>query len=117
MKFKKNVSFLLGLTDSSSLRQRRYSSEDLDRTSSIIVKSNDRTNRLHSNQTIEELQQIIENQNKYIQQLQIRIRIHTPEVIYSSGTNRLVEENQVKPSKIISHQTIHLEFTSDGRTL
>lgn len=112
-----NVSFPLGLTDSSSLRQRRYSSEDLDRTSSIIVKSNDRTNRLHPHQNIEELQQIIENQNKYIQQLQIRIRIHTPEVIHSSGSNRLVEENQVKPSKIISHPTIYLESTSNDRTL
>lgn len=91
--------FSLGLThpSSSSTRPRRYSSEDLDHTSSIRIQLNDQNNRLDKNQTIEELQQVIENQNKYIQQLQIRIRIHAPDVIQtSSRPDRLVEENQVR---------------------
>ena len=80
--------FLAGLTNPSSTRPRRYSSEDLDRTSSVIVQSN--------NQNVEELQQIIHNQNKYIQQLQIRIRIHAPDVVQNSRPDRLIEENQVR---------------------
>lgn len=82
----------------------------MDRTSSIIIKSNDRNNRLHSHQTIEELQQIINDQNKYIQQLQIRIRINTSEIGHSSGSNRLVEENQVKAFEIISSPIRHLRI-------
>ncbi|CAF4413194.1 unnamed protein product, partial [Adineta steineri] len=45
-------------------------------------------------QNIEELQEIIYKQNKYIQQLQIRVRISTPDIVQSSTYNKLTEENK-----------------------
>jgi hypothetical protein len=53
-----------------------------------LNESNEETN-------IEKLQEIIRNLNKYIQQLQMRIRINTPDVTLE----RLTEQNKVLISK------------------
>ncbi len=84
--------FNLGLTNPSSDRQRRYSSEDIDRTSSAIIKSYDYFN---NNQNIEELREVIQNQNKYIQQLQIHIRINSPDGIQTMEENRVMIEEHI----------------------
>lgn len=84
--------FNLGLTNPSSDRQRRYSSEDIDRTSSAIIKSYDYFN---NNQNIEELREVIQNQNKYIQQLQIHIRINSPDGIQTMEENRVMIEEYI----------------------
>ena len=61
---------------------------------------------------IEKLQEIIRNQNKYIQQLQLRVRLNTPDGI---TLGKLTEQNKVLIQKdklrfiIIS---FFLEFTS-----
>ena len=79
----------------------------------MIVPSNERLET--RDQSVEELQQIIHNQNKYIQQLQIRIRIHAPETIQTSRPDRLVEENQVRDSpKCTADLTSDLESSIDA---
>jgi len=89
----------LGLTNPSSDRQRRFSSEDFNQKSSTIIKSNEKNDQFYDNKNIEDLQEIIRNQNKYIQQLQIRIRINTSDVVHTSTSDKLIEQNKVKRFK------------------
>jgi len=91
--------YYLGLTDPSSNRQRRFSSEDFNQKSSTIIKSNENIDESYDQKNIEDLQEIIRNQNKYIQQLQIRIRISTPDIIHASTSDKLIEQNKVKHLK------------------
>jgi len=91
--------YYLGLTDPSSNRQRRFSSEDFNQKSSTIIKSNENINEFYDQKKIEDLQEIIRNQNKYIQQLQIRIRISTPDIIHASTSDKLIKQNKVKHLK------------------
>jgi hypothetical protein len=84
----------LGLIDPSYIRHRRHSSEDFDRKSSAIINMT-QLNESNEETNIEKLQEIIRNLNKYIQQLQMRIRINTPDVTLE----RLTEQNKVLISK------------------
>lgn len=79
------------MNDPSSIRQRRYSSEDFYRKSSSTIQSD----HFNNNQNIEELHEIISNQNKFIQQLQIRVRINSPNTIQTSTSDNLIEQNKV----------------------
>jgi len=88
----------LGLIYASSIRQRRHSTEDFDRKSSAIdniIKSNEEADNFDAIQNIGELREIIRNQNKYIQQLQLRVRINTPDILQSPTLEKLTEQNKV----------------------
>ncbi|CAF2760511.1 unnamed protein product [Rotaria sp. Silwood2] len=85
------------LIDSSSIRQRRYSDEDCNRELSTfinMVTSNEKMDHSYDTKNIEELQEIIRNQKKYIEQLQIRIRINAPDIIQSTTLQQLTEQNK-----------------------
>ncbi|CAF3506951.1 unnamed protein product [Rotaria sp. Silwood1] len=87
-----------GLIDSSSIRQRRHSADDPDRKLSTFMNmiiANEKIDNSHDIKNIEELQEIIRNQKKYIEQLQIRVRINTPDIIQSGTLQQLTEQNKV----------------------
>lgn len=71
----------------------------MNRKSSTIIQSNDQIDHLNSSKNIEELRKIVSNQNKYIQQLQIHVRLNTPNVIQTPTSDKLIEENRVNISK------------------
>jgi len=88
----------LGLIDASSTRQRRHSTEDFDRkffAIDNIIKSNEQADNFDAIKNIEELREILRNQNKYIQQLQLRVRINTPDILQSPTLEKLTEQNKV----------------------
>ena len=82
----------LGLIESPR-RQRRRSADDL-----VIIgrkESNKTTNLLTSNENINELQEIVHNQHKYIQQLQMRIRVNKLDIIQVSTIEKFNEHIKV----------------------
>ncbi|CAF1077570.1 unnamed protein product [Rotaria sordida] len=86
-----------GLIDSSSIRQRRHSAEDSNRKFSTfinMIKSNEEMDNSYNIKNIEELQEIIHNQKKYIEQLQLRVRLNTPDIIQSTTLQQLTEQNK-----------------------
>jgi hypothetical protein len=93
----KSYSLCLGLSKVSS-RQRRRSADD-----SGLADSNgsDRFNddlaNLHD---LDELKEIIRNQRKFTQQLQMRLRLNTPDIIQSPTLEKLNEQNRVKISPV-----------------
>jgi hypothetical protein len=81
-----------GLTGSSS-RQRRHSADD-----SVIIDLHEPTkmnNDLIKVDNLDELKEIISNQRKYIHQLQMRVRINTPDLLQSPTKEKLTEQVQV----------------------
>lgn len=77
--------------------QRRRSADD-----SIIVESNRSINEKNDFESIDDLDQlkeIIRGQSNYLQQLQTRIRLTTPDLIQSPSVEKLTEENRVSPKK------------------
>jgi hypothetical protein len=85
--------YCLGLIES-SIRQRRHSADD-----SFLIGING-SNKIDDDLTkienINELKEFIRDQRKYIQQLQMRIRLNTPDIIQSSTIEKLNEQNRVK---------------------
>jgi hypothetical protein len=83
----------LGLTEA-TVRQRRRSADD-----SVIIGLND-SNKIDDDLTkidnFDELKEMIRNQRKYNQQLQMRIRLNTPDIIQSPVIEKLNEQIQVK---------------------
>lgn len=59
------------------------------------MKSNSSTEHRFDSRTRDELCDIIRNQKKYIQQLQTRVRLNTPDIIQSVTVQKLTEENKV----------------------
>lgn len=57
------------------------------------------SNKIHDElsniKDIDELKEIICNQQKFIQQLQMRIRLNTPDIIQSSTIDKLNQQIQV----------------------
>ncbi|UJR13779.1 hypothetical protein I4U23_000789 [Adineta vaga] len=82
------------LNNSSSIRQRQYNEEELIRNSTIIIQSNEDNIRSDYTDNLEELREIIRNQNQYIQQLQVRFHVNTPDILQSSTVEKLTEENK-----------------------
>ena len=92
------MSFGLGLMESSSSRQRRYSIDDSDRMGSSqrqIIYSNEQVDEFESIQDRNELLRIVRQQQKYIQQLQLHARVAGPDIIQSPSSDRLAEQNKV----------------------
>jgi hypothetical protein len=88
----------LGLTES-SIRKRRRSADD-----SIIIglyESNKYHDDLSKIENIDELREILRNQRKYIQQLQMRVRINAPDLIQLPTEEKLNEQIQVNISILI----------------
>ncbi|CAF0729572.1 unnamed protein product [Rotaria sordida] len=76
----------------SSVRQRRHSADD-----SAIIGRNESTkinDDLTEIENINELREIIRNQRKFIQQLQMRVRINTPDIIKSPTIDKLQQQIQ-----------------------
>ena len=84
--------YYLGLTES-SIRQRRHSADD-----TLIIglhKSNQINDDLTNIENLAELKEIIRNLRKYIYQLQMRVRISTPDLLQSPTIEKLNDEVQV----------------------
>jgi len=83
----------IGLTES-SIRPRRRSADD-----SVIIGLYQSSNKIIDDLTniknLDEFREIIRNQRKYNQQLQMRIRLNTPDIIQSPVIEKLNEEIQV----------------------
>ncbi|CAF2464780.1 unnamed protein product [Rotaria sp. Silwood2] len=75
-----------------STRQRRRSADD-----SVIIDRN-QSNKIHDDLTeienIHELREIIRNQRKFIQQLQMRVRTNTPDIIQLPTIDKLKQQIQ-----------------------
>ncbi len=82
----------------SNIRKRRRSADD-----SVIIGLND-SNKIDDDltkiDTLDDLKEIIRNQQKYNQQLQMRIRLNTPDVIQSPVIEKLNEQIEVKQSQL-----------------
>ena len=90
--------FDLGLMESSSNRQRRYSIDDSDRMGSSqrqIIYSHEQVDEFDSIQDRNELLRIVRQQQKYIQQLQLHARVAGPDILQSPSSDRLAEQNKV----------------------
>lgn len=88
-------SLCLGLSKA-SFRPRRRSADDSGLVnSSGSGRCNDDLADLHD---LDELKQIVRNQRKFIQQLQMRLRLNTPDIIQSPTIDKLNEQNRVKTS-------------------
>ncbi|CAF3599141.1 unnamed protein product [Rotaria sp. Silwood1] len=109
-----------GLIDSSSIRQRRHSADDPDRKLSTFMNmiiANEKIDNSHDIKNIEELQEIIRNQKKYIEQLQIRVRINTPDIIQSGTLQQLTEQNKISPENRTEFRQSAYSFFYDMKTL
>ncbi|CAF0739616.1 unnamed protein product [Rotaria sp. Silwood1] len=86
-----NVLYEAGLIES-CIRQRRRSADD-----SVIMSRNE-SNKINNDVTeidnINELKEIIRNQRKFIQQLQMRVRTNTPDIIQSPTIDKLQQQIQ-----------------------
>ena len=84
-----------GLIDSSSTQQRRHSMDDLDGKTTSITSTVAPPANIDYAKSVRELEEIILNQKKYIQQLQLRIRITTSDSRPSSTSDNTAEHIQV----------------------
>ena len=88
-----SFSLCLGLSKA-SVRPRRRSADDSGLVSSGgSDRFNDDLADLHD---LDELKAFIRNQRKFIQQLQMRLRLNTPDIIQSPMIEKLNEQNRVK---------------------
>ncbi|CAF0728447.1 unnamed protein product [Adineta ricciae] len=97
----KKLLYEAGLTDPSH-RQRRHSADD-----SVIVGVNESKNSrddLTDITNLDQLREIIRNQRKHIQQLQMRVRISTPDLLQIPAVEKLNEQVQNLNLVIDSHK-------------
>ena len=100
--------FLQGLVEAACTRPRRRSADD----SCLVVPSESPLpdEELDQIRDPTELKEIIVNQRKFIQQLQLRIRVNTPDLIQLPNMEKLAKQNQVDSSSFPSDEQRHSPF-------
>ena len=84
-----------GLIDSSSTQQRRHSMDELDGKTTSITSTVQPSESIDYAKSVHELKEIIHNQQKYIQQLQLRVRVTTADTLQSSASDKTAEHIKV----------------------